>query len=98
MRSAKAKTSGEIAVIESSGKQVIVSVGEIVKVPLLDANAGDTVDLSDMVTGKAVVALVVEHGRYPKVTGRLFKNKIRASRYPRGHRQDFTSLQITAIK
>lgn len=98
MATAKTTSALEVAVIESSGKQVIVSVGDTVKVPLLDAKPGDAVALTDMLTGKAVEAAVTAHGRHPKVTGRLFKNKIRASRYPRGHRQDFTSINVTAIK
>ncbi len=94
----KDKRSDEIAVIESSGMQVIVSVGDTVKVPLLAAKAGDDITLSDLLTGKSVTASVVAHGRHPKVSGRLFKNKVRASRYPRGHRQDFTSISVSAIK
>lgn len=88
----------QVAVIESSGMQAIVSVGDSVKVPLLDLEPGAPVPLTDLLTGKKVSASVVGHGRHPKVTGRLFRNKVRARRYPRGHRQDFTTLTVSAIQ
>lgn len=98
MATQKTEQSGQVAVIESSGKQVLARVGDTIKVPLLSAETGSTVTVQDLLSGKPVSASVVSHGRYPKVTGRLFHNKVRGSRYPRGHKQDFTSIQLTAIK
>lgn len=85
------------AVIATGGKQYLVAVGDVVQIEKLDQEPKASVDFRDELSGGTVKATVVSHGRTKKVTGRLFHNKVRARRYPRGHRQHITSIQIDAI-
>jgi large subunit ribosomal protein L21 len=99
------------AVIKTGGKQYRVAPGDTVKVETLAAEVGQQVTLSDVlavsngddvkvgspfVSGAAVVATVVAHGRHDKVT--IFKMK-RRKHYQKhqGHRQNFTELRIDSI-
>lgn len=86
------------AVVSVGGKQFVVSVGDVIQAATMDAKEGDVVELTDMTSPRSVKAVVVKHGRHAKVSGRLFRNKVRGSRYPHGHRQGFTELKIDAIK
>ncbi|MGA9996542.1 MAG: 50S ribosomal protein L21 [Pyrinomonadaceae bacterium] len=97
------------AIIRSGGKQFRVEEGKTVRVPLLDKQAGESVDLdvlvlggdetkigAPLVEGAHVAATVVDHGRDAKVI--VFKKK-RRKQYKRkqGHRQDYTTLKIDSI-
>jgi large subunit ribosomal protein L21 len=99
------------AVIKTGGKQYRVAPGDTVKVETLSVEVGQQVTLSDVlavsngddvkvgspfVTGAAVVATVVGHGRHDKVT--IFKMR-RRKHYQKhqGHRQNFTELRIDSI-
>ena len=98
------------AIIRSGGKQFRVEEGASVRVPLLDKQAGETVELEALVVGTGdetkigaplvdgarVAATVVEHGRGEKLI--VFKKK-RRKQYKRtqGHRQDYTTLKIDSI-
>jgi large subunit ribosomal protein L21 len=98
------------AIIRSGGKQFRVAEGETVRVPLLDKEAGESVELEALVVatddgikagtpavdGARVAATVVEHGRGDKII--VFKKK-RRKQYKRtqGHRQDYTALKIDSI-
>lgn len=97
------------AVIKTGGKQFIVEEGKTIRVPLVDAEAGKSIELETLVTAGdqpkvsaaavdavKVQATVVEHGRAPKLI--VFKKK-RRKQYKRkhGHRQDFTTLRIDSI-
>ena len=99
------------AVIKTGGKQYRVAPGDTVKVETLAAEVGQQVTLSDVlavsngddvkvgspfVTGAAVVATVVGHGRHDKVS--IFKMR-RRKHYQKhqGHRQNFTELRIDSI-
>jgi len=100
------------AIIQSGGKQYRVETGDVIRVERLDAPAGETVTLSEvllvgaegktrvgapLVAGAAVVGTVVEQGRDRKV--RVFKYKKRKHyRRTRGHRQAFTALRIDRIE
>ena len=100
------------AIIRSGGKQFRVSEGETVRVPSIDAEAGETVELEALVIGGAegsetrvgapavdgarVTGTVVEHGRGDKII--VFKKKRRKQyKRTRGHRQDFTAVKIDSI-
>lgn len=99
------------AVIKTGGKQYRVAPGDKVKVETLSADVGQQVTLSEvlavsdgtnvrvgtpLLTGAAVMATVLAHGRHPKIT--IFKMK-RRKHYAKsgGHRQNFTEVRIDAI-
>ncbi len=100
------------AIIRSGGKQFRVEEGGTVRVPTLDAQAGDTVELEALVVGGGgtegvlvgtpavegvkVTGTVVDHGRGTKVI--VFKWK-RRKQYKRtqGHRQNYTTVKIDSI-
>ena len=95
------------AVIKTGGKQYRVASGDVIKVEKLEAEAGSTVTLDQvlMVDGKigtplvadaAVSAEVIAQDRGPKII--VFKKKRRQNyRRKNGHRQDLTVLRITDI-
>jgi large subunit ribosomal protein L21 len=99
------------AVIKTGGKQYRVAAGDKVKVESLAAEVGSQVQLADVLaiadgdnvrfgspflSGAAVMATVVGHGRGDKVT--IFKMK-RRKHYQKhgGHRQNYTELRIDSI-
>jgi large subunit ribosomal protein L21 len=97
------------AVVTSRGKQYRVAEGDVIEVPRLEAEEGSSVALdrvllvsngenvtvgSPEVSGAEVTATVKAHGRGKKIiVYKHFKNYHRK----RGHRQDFTRLQIDKI-
>ena len=98
------------AIVETGGKQYKVSQGEIINVEKLDAKVGDKVNLQVLMTVNGdkvvngnpyvkdaeVVAEVVEQGKSDKVL--VFKYKAKSNyRKRQGHRQPFTTVEITAI-
>jgi large subunit ribosomal protein L21 len=99
------------AIVKTGGKQYRVEEGQILRVERLLAPAGESVTLeyvlflagdgetrvgAPRVAGASVVGKVLEHGRGQKI--RVFHYKKRKhNRKTRGHRQDFTSLQIEKI-
>ena len=99
------------AIIRSGGKQFRVEEGGTVRVPTLEAQAGDTVELEALVIGGGeggvkvgtpavegvkVTGTVVDHGRGTKVI--VFKKKRRKQyKRTRGHRQGYTTLKIDSI-
>jgi large subunit ribosomal protein L21 len=105
-------TMSSFAVIKSGGKQHRVSKDQIINVEKISGvEAGDTVTFEEVllhadddkvsvgtptVKGKKVSAKVVEHGKAKKISVLRFKSK---SNYRKktGHRQQFTTLQITSI-
>ncbi|MDQ3745687.1 MAG: 50S ribosomal protein L21 [Acidobacteriota bacterium] len=99
------------AIIRSGGKQFRVEEGSTVRVPSLDKQAGETVELealvigggedgvrvgSPAVEGARVTGTVVDHGRGDKII--VFKKK-RRKQYKRtqGHRQNYTTVKIESI-
>ena len=98
------------AVIETGGKQFKVEKGDTLNIELLDAKKDVTFSniLLVVYDGKVVVgapyiadakvkAKVLEHGKADKVIVFKYKNKINYRR-KRGHRQQFTKVQIEEIK
>ena len=100
------------AVIKSGGKQYKVAEGDTIKVEKLAANAGDKIDITDvlmvadgenvtvgtpLVQGATVSAEVQDQGRGAKISVIKFKRR-KNYRRQAGHRQDYTELAITGIK
>ena len=91
------------AVIRTGGKQYKVSKDDVIKVEKLEVQDGDTINFDgDSVLFAAggaaakVTAKVVRQERADKVL--VFKKKRRTGyRRTRGHRQEQTVLQITAV-
>jgi large subunit ribosomal protein L21 len=99
------------AVIKSGGKQHRVIQGETLKVELLNAEVGQSINIADVlmvvngtdikigtpvVAGAAVTAEVVSHGRHDKVRIVKFRRR-KHYRKQAGHRQYYTELKITSI-
>jgi len=94
------------AVIRTGGKQFVVTKGNTIRVPSIEAEAGKSVEIaalltagdgSDAVVGDGTVsATVVDHGRGAKIV--VFKKK-RRKQYKRkqGHRQGYTTITIDSI-
>jgi ribosomal protein L21 len=99
------------SVIECGGFQHKITVGETLKVPLMEAKVGDEVTLSSVllfangdtlaigapvVSGATVKLEVLDHGKGDKVLS--FKRKPR-KRYRRlvGHRQQYTEVLVTEM-
>lgn len=95
------------AIVRTGGKQYRVAPGDKIVVEKLDGNAGDKIDLGDILlagegaslkstAGLKVAAEIVAQVKGEKVT--VFKKRRRHNyRRKRGHRQQHTILQITAI-
>jgi large subunit ribosomal protein L21 len=99
------------AIIRSGGKQFRVEEGGTVRLPSIDRQAGDTVELEALVIaggeggvmvgvpaveGARVTGKVIDHGRGDKII--VFKKK-RRKQYKRrqGHRQNYTTVKIDSI-
>ncbi len=99
------------AIISCGGKQYKVANGDVVRVEKMDAEAGKTINITDvvmlgdgsnstfgspMIKGAKVSAEVVGHEKTKKVL--VFKKRRRQnSRRKNGHRQHQTVLRITGI-
>lgn len=86
-----------VAVIRLGGKQFTVEPGKIIDVPKLTNEAGQSLDLVDLLAGKKVSAKVLKHHQGPKLRVVKFKNKTRYTRTI-GHRDDLTQIEITEVK
>jgi large subunit ribosomal protein L21 len=99
------------AVIRSGGKQYRVAPGETVKVETLPGKVGGSVTFGEVVavstdenkvlTGKdaagaKVTGKILSQGRHRKLTVLKYK---RGGQYKiqRGHRQDYTAVQVSEI-
>jgi large subunit ribosomal protein L21 len=95
------------AIVRTGGKQYRVAPGDKIVVEKLDGNAGDKIDLGDILlagegsslkptSGLKVAAEIIAQVKGEKVT--VFKKRRRHNyRRKRGHRQQHTIIQITAI-
>ncbi|AGH85261.1 MULTISPECIES: 50S ribosomal protein L21 [Ralstonia] len=99
------------AVVKTGGKQYKVAAGEKLKVEQIPADVGAEITLDQvlavgagdqlkvgapLVSGAAVKATVISHGRHDKV--KIFKMR-RRKHYQKhqGHRQNYTELRIDSI-
>jgi large subunit ribosomal protein L21 len=95
------------AVVRTGGKQYRVTAGDKIVVEKLSGNAGDKVDITDIllagegsdlkpVAGLTVAAEIVAQAKGEKVT--VFKKRRRHNyRRKKGHRQNHTILKIVSI-
>jgi len=99
------------AIVKTGGKQYQVTQGERLRVEKLAGDVGDSIDLEEvlmvvdgekitvgqpLVDGAKISAKIVEQDKAKKVL--VYKKKRRKGYEVRnGHRQFFTSLEITAI-
>ena len=99
------------AVFVSGGKQHRVAEGDVVRLELLEAEAGQTIEFDQVllvsngedvkigapvVEGGKVQAEVVTHGRGDKIRIVKFRRR-KHFRKQAGHRQYFTEVKITGI-
>jgi len=95
------------AVIETGGKQYRVEEGQHLDVERLEGDEvslrpvlvvdGDEVRATpDQLSGASVTARVVDETRGPKIVGYTYKNKSNQRRHW-GHRQHYSTIEITAI-
>ncbi|HJL96419.1 MAG: 50S ribosomal protein L21 [Gammaproteobacteria bacterium] len=99
------------AVIESGGKQHTVSEGDSLKVELISAEEGSTLEFdkvlmisdgkeskigSPYLDNAKVTATLVSHGKHDKI--KVFKMKRRKDyRRTYGHKQNYSQVQIESI-
>lgn len=84
----------KIAVIKTGGKQYLVKQGDKIKIEKISEDKKLIFD--DILFGKKVEAKVLRQGRYKKVIAFKYKPKKRY-RKKKGHRQEFTEIEITSI-
>lgn len=100
------------AVFSTGGKQYRASTGDVITVEKLEAEKGSSIELGEVLLvgegkdiqvgtpfleGGKVTARVVEHGRGDKI--KIIKFKRRKNHLKtQGHRQYFTTLEITSIE
>ena len=101
----------DYAVIRTGGLQYKVSEGDLIRVPSLQTEVGEKLDVEEvlavyrggdmtvgmpLVEGARVSAEVVRHGRAAKII--VYKKKRRKGyQRKKGHRQGFTELRISTI-
>lgn len=100
------------AVIETGGKQYLVSSGAKIKIEKLPEETGGTVVFDKVlliadndaisigkpyITGTTVEAVVTRQGRAKKIHMLRYHSKTRRRRR-KGHRQHFTEVEIKSIK
>jgi large subunit ribosomal protein L21 len=98
------------AYADIKGMQFRLVPGEKVKVPLMDQKPGDKIEISTLLSyndgeknffgencaGFLAKATVLAHGKDPKII--VFRKKRRKGfRVTKGHRQDFTTIQIDEL-
>jgi large subunit ribosomal protein L21 len=102
----------ETAIFETGSRQYSASIGDIVRVPSLSGEAGDSITFDRVmflrrgdecaagrpyVEGARVTGEIVNQGRDDKVI--VFKFKRRTTyRQKNGHRQPHTAVRITGIE
>ncbi len=100
------------AIIETGGKQFKVEEGDVLKVELLHAEAGETVEINKVlmvnkdgqvtvgapyVDGAKVTLKVEENGKGKKIVVFKFKAK-KNYRKKKGHRQPYTKVTVEKIE
>ena len=96
------------AVIETGGKQYLVSENSVIYVEKLDVEAGKTVTFDKVlmldgkvgtpyVEGAKVTGKVEKHGKQKKIIVYKYRQKTNYRRR-QGHRQPYTKVTITSIK
>lgn len=97
------------AVIKTGGKQFRVTEGQVVYVPRIAQEVGNSIELDALTISdgsnvhigtplldQKVKATVVDHDRGKKIIVFKFKRRKQYKR-TRGHRQDYTAIRIDSI-
>jgi large subunit ribosomal protein L21 len=99
------------AVIASGGKQYKVAEGQVLKLEIIDSDAGQEVEFGQVllladgdnitvgapfINGAKVKAEVVSHGRHDKIEIIKFRRRKHHMK-KMGHRQNYTEVKITSI-
>jgi len=100
------------AIIRAGGKQYRVAPGETIKVERLPGKVGGAVTFADVLAVRTdeqkvltgaeaakakVTGKIVEQGRHPKLVVMKYR-KTKQYKIVRGHRQDYTAVEISDIK
>jgi len=99
------------AVLKTGGKQYKVQAGDVLRVELLAANAGDKIQFNEvlmiggdapvlgspLVAGAAVQAEVIDQIKADKVITFWKRRRKHSSQRTRGHRQKLTLVRVTDI-
>ncbi len=99
------------AVIKTGGKQYKVQAGDKLRVELLAAEAGETVQFNEilmlggetatigapLVVGAAVQALVIDHVKGEKLIHFVKRRRKHSSQRTKGHRQKLTLIHVTDL-
>ncbi len=101
------------AIVDIAGFQEMVEKGQKLRVPSLAAEKDETVTFDKVlllssggseavigkphVAGATVTAKVLGHGRGDKIVVRKFKRRKRYHKTLRGHRQDYTEIEIMTV-
>jgi large subunit ribosomal protein L21 len=99
------------AIIRTGGKQFRAEPGKTLRIPSLEAEAGDSITFEEvllgsdgttvfagapLVSGAKVTAEVVKHGKGDKIVVFKFKRRKNYAK-KQGHRQGFTEVRINDI-
>jgi large subunit ribosomal protein L21 len=99
------------AIIRTGGKQFRAEPGKTLRIPSLQAEAGDSITFDEvllgsdgatvfagapLVSGAKVTAEVVKHGKGEKIVVFKFKRRKNYAK-KQGHRQGFTEVRINDI-
>ena len=99
------------AVLKTGGKQYKVQAGDVLRVELIAANAGDKVQFNEilmvggetvtvgapLVAGAAVQAEVIDNIKADKVINFVKRRRKHSSQRTKGHRQKLTLVRITEV-
>ncbi|MCE5972946.1 50S ribosomal protein L21 [Sinirhodobacter sp. WL0062] len=99
------------AVLKTGGKQYKVQAGDVLRVELIAATAGDKVQFNEilmvggdtltvgapLVDGAAVVAEVIDNIKADKVITYHKRRRKHSSQRTRGHRQKLTLVRVTEV-
>ena len=99
------------AVLKTGGKQYKVQAGDVLRVELIAATAGDKVQFNEilmvggdtltvgapLVEGAAVVAEVIDNIKADKVITYHKRRRKHSSQRTRGHRQQLTLVRVTEV-
>ena len=99
------------AVLKTGGKQYKVQAGDVIRVELIAANAGDKIQFNEilmiggdapvlgapLVAGAAVQAEVIDNIKADKVITYHKRRRKHSSQRTRGHRQKLTLVRVTEI-
>ncbi len=99
------------AVLKTGGKQYKVQAGDVLRVELIAASAGDKVQFNEilmvggesvtigapLVAGAAVQAEVIDNIKADKVISYHKRRRKHSSQRTRGHRQKLTLVRVTGI-